>query len=472
MEAEHQYKMKVNKDLTKNISDFKFENIRFFLTSSANLQGMDDLKKFLFDQAQINKLSLPSHWSKMYAKLLDMKSTDKKYIKLEEAYDIFEKSLSSSLSTVDIPKTHATPLRRVSKKIEKWFSSCGSLGSSSEKFLDLPLNYKNLELCLEFLHNAGKILWYKDNDNLKDFVFHNMSAVVEILQELFHHSLCEHLSYDGTRHGKFIGTRTEFDSELTAFHQTGNLTEYLLKCIWNTIDPQMEHFETLKQMIIQLELCCIEEGKEKNPPLLRFPWFVHREDSEGIVAKQWPESLPPGRLQYSLVYTFFHRIPSTMYERFCVRLQNYLTPGGHFRQDFKDLVFILQSEVQILIQRDTRQSEPSLQIHLRTPFKHLPKLQLVLLDLYNDLNSLCFELPRVVVDAYFLCPHCLLTRSANLRKRPVKQLVEMCSKKVDTVPCDPGAVDSVQFPAALVFLQLLRKFYLFFYSNTEVRRKN
>ena len=219
-----------------------------------------------------------------------------------------------------------------------------------------------------------------------------------------------------------------FSSELTTFHQTGNLTENLLKCICNTIDPPMEHFETLKQMIIQFELCCIEEGKG-NAPLLRFPWFVHQKDSEGFVAKQWPKDLPPGRLQYSLVYTFFHRVPSTMYERFCARLQKHLTPGGHFRQDFKDIVFISQSEVQILIQRDTRQSEPSLQIHLRTAFKHLPKLQLVILDLYKDLQNLCSELPRVVVDAYFLCPHCLLTKSPDPRKRPVKQLDDTCPKR-------------------------------------------
>ena len=358
----------------------------------------------------------------MYDKLLGMKATDKRYIKMDKAYSIFKKSLS------------------IVRKL------------SSTK--------KDLELCLEFLHNIGKLLWYKDNDNLKDVVFNNMSAVVEVLQELFRHNLCEYITYNDSKHGKFIGTRTEFDSELIAFHQTGILSENLLKCIWNTIDTRMEHFETLKQMIIQLELCFIEEGKE-NTSLLRFPWFVHREDSEGIVVKQWPESLPPGRLQYSLVYTFFHRIPSTMYERFCVRLQKHLTPGGNFRHDFKDMVFILQSDIQILIQRHTRKSEPSLQIHLRTAFSHLPKLQLVLLDLYKDMNNLCSELPRVLVDAYFLCPHCLLTKSLSPRKRPIKQLGDTCSRKVDTVLCDPGSVDSVQFPAALVYLELLRKLPVF-----------
>ena len=124
--------------------DFKFENIHFFLTSSANMQGMGVLKKFLFDQAQINKLSLPSHWSKMYAKLLGMKSTEKRYIKMEKANSIFKNSLS------------------IVRKL------------SSTK--------KDLELCLDFLHSIGMFLWYKDNDNLRDIVFHNMSAVVEVLQ--------------------------------------------------------------------------------------------------------------------------------------------------------------------------------------------------------------------------------------------------------------------------------------------------
>ena len=147
------------------------------------MQGMDELKKFLLDQAQINKLSLPSHWSKMYAKLLGMKATDKKYIKIEEANSIFKKSLSI------VRKLNSTN--------------------------------KDLEHCLDFLHSIGMLLWYKDNDNVRDVVFHNMSAVVEILQELFHHNLCEHLKYNDTKHGKFIGTRTEFNSKLS-FLPNGN----------------------------------------------------------------------------------------------------------------------------------------------------------------------------------------------------------------------------------------------------------
>ena len=433
MDTEQQYRQKVTEGSGQSHEDtskFHHHSVRYFITSSATMDGLDELKKCLFAEARANKIIIPKHWNKMYGKLMDLDFEEQRFIHIDEAYSIFKKTVSI--------------VRKLSN------------------------TRKDLEQCLALLHNAGMVFWYSNNENLKDVVFYNTSAMVKVLQELFRHNLSEHLSYNDAKFGKFIGTKTTYDTELVAFHQTGILSKNLLECIWESIGLDADRFDAMKHVLIQMELCYTEDihkkvqdpemGEKKSATLLRFPWFVHRDDFEEGVKNQWPETLPPRKLQYSLVYNFFHRIPSTIYERFCVRLQNHLLPGGHFRYDCRDKVFVQQDDVQILIERHTKQSEPSVQIQLRSPITHLLKLQHLLLALYEDMDNLCSELPRLVVDAYLLCPHCFLKRADKTTRRPIKQLVESCPGEFDFVHCDPAVVDSEQIPAAMIFLTLLSEY--------------
>ena len=433
MDTEQQYRRKVREGLgepNQEVSKLQNRDVRYFITSSATMEGLDELRKFLFAEAKANKIIIPKHWNKMYANLMDL-DLKERFIHIDAAYSLFKKSVSI--------------VRKLSN------------------------TRKDMEQCLALLHNAGMVFWYMNNEHLKDVVFYNTSAMVKVLQELFRHNLSDHLSYNDAKFGNFIGTKTAFDTELAAFHKTGILSKNLLKCIWESIGLDGDRFDAMKHVLIQLELCYTEEdtlkkvqdieiSETKSSTLLRFPWFVHRDDFEEGVKRRWPETLPPRKLQYTLVYNFFHRIPSTIYERFCVRLQNHLIPGGHFRYDCRNKVFVEQDDVQILIQRDTQQSEPSVKIQFRSPITHLLKLQRLLLALYHDMDNLCSELPRLVVDAYLSCPHCVLKRAEKTTRRPITQLVESCPGEFDFVHCDPSVLDSEQFPAAMIFLTLLSEY--------------
>ena len=435
VDTEQQYRQKVRDGLgqtDQEVSSLKSPVNVYFITSSATMEGLDELRIFLFAEARGKKIIIPKHWNKMYGNLMDL-DLKERFIHIDAAYSLFKKSVS------------------IVRK----------LGNTR----------KEMEQCLALLHNAGMVFWYMKNEHLKDVVFYNTSAMVKVLQELFRHNLSDYLSYNDAKFGKFIGTKTAFDTELAAFHQTGILSKNLLKCIWESIGLDADRFDAMKHVLIQLELCYTEEdtctlekvqnlemSETKSSTLLRFPWFVHRDDFGEGVKGRWPEALPPRKLQYSLVYNFFHRIPSTIYERFCVRLQNHLIPGGHFRYDCRNKVFVEQDDVQILIQRHTQQSEPSVQIQLRSPITHLLKLQHLLLALYHDMDNLCSELPRLVVDAYLLCPHCFLKRADKATRRPITQLVENCPGEFDFVHCDPSTLDSEQLPAAMIFLTLLSEY--------------
>ena len=169
------------------------------------------------------------------------------------------------------------------------------------------------------------------------------------------------------------------------------------------------------------------------------------DDEEGLVAREWPEVIPPLHVQFSLIYRFFHRVPPAIYERFCVRIQKLLATQGHVRHDFRNTVYIVQDNVQVLILKDT---QPSVQIHLRCLVQHLSKLQPLLSALYQDFEELCAELPGLVLDGYLPCPHCLLKKAEFPTRRSTKLMKDQ--PNVGSVTCEGDSI-----PAALVYPSLL-----------------
>ena len=166
---------------------------------------------------------------------------------------------------------------------------------------------------------------------LRNMVFYNPQFLCSALNFLFRHDLSSTLKYNQEKHFIHFATRSEFDAQLTRFTQTGIMDPKLLKCIWQPLGLNKETFHILVQILILLELCY----KCSNLTLLRFPWFVDKEDTKGICERQFQKSLPAGMLQYSLYYSFSRRIPSTIYERLCVRFQLYLLPGAHMTSKTK-----------------------------------------------------------------------------------------------------------------------------------------
>ena len=414
----------------------KKDYIAFLMTNSKTMKGMEDLKTYLSQRADGSKLALPAHWSKMYRKLLNKQDEEERYLKLEAVYSMFKKSLPVA--------------RRV------------TLIGGQDDF----------QLCLHLLHDMGMLLWYHDNASLKNVVFHKIPFIVTVLKCLFRHDLCQHLFFDYERYGEFIGTEVQFETDIRQFCQTGILTQKLLKCIWEPINLQEEDFDKFVLILRNLDLCYPESEETKakeEQDVLRFPWFVQEEDTEGILDRKWPRLLPSGTMQYSLVYNFYHKIPVPLFERLCVRMHSHLVSGGHTRKDWRDSVYVEQDNVQILLQRRPEPPDPSVEIHLRSAFSHLLKLKRLLFVLYNDLEALCSELPGLVVNTYFLCPHCLLSGHENPKRKHIKQLPE--SHPLDWVPCDPSDMESEKLPAAMIFLGLLGRFNIVSF-NSKVHSKN
>ncbi len=126
--------------------------------------------------------------------------------------------------------------------------------------------------------------------------------------------------------------KTDFDLQMKNFTSSGILTRSLLKCLWAEREFTEETYEKMEELLQMLDLCYKETiplGNGDKKIMFRFPWFLQDADEKynQYVTTQWGSNVPFTMLQYTICYQFSHRIPSTIYERFCVRLQRHLQPG-------------------------------------------------------------------------------------------------------------------------------------------------
>ena len=388
-------------------------NIPYFQTSSKNMDGIKELKEYLFHQAKHTKLTLPRYWADIYMRIAELTDKGTQFMTEDQYQNLFEE---------------AKPIYKRS------FT-----------------NGKESLQCLQFLHDTGMILWYGGKyENLRKVIFPDLSFPVRLIQYLFRHDLVEVLNeYDHEIFSKYFTSKSEFKDHVKSFSRTGNLNEALLQCIWKKFEFSQEVFDTMVEMLTMLDLCYIDEQGSEN--MLRLPWFV-REENMSFLNDLWPDKLPPDTLECTFIYFFPHRIPSVIYEKFCARLHRHVETGAHTREDRKNLVYIQQNRVKILFERNIEKCSPFMKTRLRCFIDDLLELKELSLSLQQDMSDLCDEYQGLDVDPLFLCPHCLLTGSSKPTERLITDIAKCQKQSLKWIPCNPHDIESVQIPALLIYL--------------------
>ena len=122
---------------------------------------------------------------------------------------------------------------------------------------------KDSRQCLQFFNDIGMLLWYKDDKQLQDIVFHNVSELK--------------LKFGPDTSGQ---RETDFNADVATFTETGLLTDDFLQIIWEPLELNAATQRILKHFLINLELCYIDHQAENDEvssendiisPSLRFP---------------------------------------------------------------------------------------------------------------------------------------------------------------------------------------------------------
>ena len=181
-----------------------------------------------------------------------------------------------------------------------------SLGGSPELSLGMVLKY---------LHSTGEIVWFPDNNKLKNIIFHRPETLIEMLRAVFRHDFEEVVMFV-EEHGSLAGlTSARFDILKQDFIKRGLMAYELLNYTLIHFELSTDALCTFVSLMLKFDLCYEVEKSSSNPSLvgsscvLLFPWFFPEDVPEGLETK-WPTRTPPNtfELRYCLSYFSFQPV--------------------------------------------------------------------------------------------------------------------------------------------------------------------
>ena len=164
--------------------------------------------------------------------------------------------------------------------------------------------------------------------------------------------------------------------------------------------------------------------------------------------QQWPKVVPLDHIEFNLKYTFFRRIPTTVYERVSVRLHHITVEHDTSRKDWKNVVYIERGKLKLLLQRHryVESRDPELSIDFRGPCDKIDQLWDWCCEIYRGvLQELIEHNDIVTYSKTFVCPHCILTGRSfeNSQQYAISSVMDSkcehqeertCDKTTDLVP--------------------------------------
>ena len=399
-------------------------------TSAKENEGLQDLTNCMQQSINVCKEVIPQGWFETLEKLHEAKGQKRGTITFDELQSMYYR--------------HSTPF-------DMAMDIDGEEGADVDMYSDDMFDdtTQNCTDFLQYLHNAGMVLWFPNSKVLKDKVFHDREYLVEILQHLFHHNLRETLKFNPAK--PHIQNLTEFTEHLDNFLDCGILSEPLLMCAWNK-NQNPGNYDLLPYIIelMQSLNLCFQMNNVTTKSWL-FPWFVRKESGEAFLRNEWPPIMKQSDIAAEFCYKFCHRLPLMLYEHLSVAIQKHVYPGD-IRHDWKDIIYIRSNGVQMKIQRFPYEEHPSIQISLRTRLSNIQAMYELCLRVNADLQGLLYTCPGVVYDSYLVCPHCLLTGAPH-KKHWNLSLIENFARQ-DWMTCS-ATKPGTDIPSALVYFMTL-----------------
>jgi len=197
----------------------------------------------------------------------------------DDKYEVFDLIKSSLLkSSQDFVK----PLPMVWEEVKEKVLSIPSVYSTFDEILqyvkaDLQqIESSQLDIILTYMHDCGKILWYKDISSLRQYIFHRISEVTKLLCVLYHHDP----NIWQSRLDKFqpyyskSGIRVEkqdFNKSVGHFTDTG----LMMQCLLFYLIAKETSFSSFRD--VNVAVCLLQTFRLLYGPIhdeQKEPWFI------------------------------------------------------------------------------------------------------------------------------------------------------------------------------------------------------
>ncbi|NXU17188.1 MFHA1 protein, partial [Pardalotus punctatus] len=292
--------------------------------------------------------------------------------------------------------------------------------------LQAGLTEDRLQSALSYLHESGKLLYFEEHLTLREYVFHNLPRLIDILNVFCQRDatvLLQKLLSD--THIDELRT-TQLHHYVEGFLLHGLLPAHVIRLLLKPHIQSREDLQLILELLEKMGLCyCVNKPKCK--PLngaaawYKFPCYVKNEVPH---AEAWingtnlsGQSFLVEQLQ--IEYSFPFIFPPGLFARYSVQINSHVVQ----RSDGKYQIYAYRGKVPVVV--SYRPARGALQPDTLSIASHasLPNIWTAwqaITPLVEELNVLLQEWPGLYCTVHILCSKCLKRGSPNPHTFPGK----------------------------------------------------
>ncbi|XP_019389788.1 PREDICTED: malignant fibrous histiocytoma-amplified sequence 1 [Crocodylus porosus] len=321
--------------------------------------------------------------------------------------------------------------------------------------LQAGLTEDRLQSALSYLHESGKLLYFEEHLTLREYVFHNLPRLIDILNVF-----CQR---DATVLLQKLLSDTHIDELRAAqlhhyvegFLLHGLLPAHIIRLLLKPHIQSQEDLRLILELLEKMGLCyCVNKPKCK--PLngatawYKFPCYVKNEVPH---AEAWingtnlsGQSFVAEQLQ--IEYSFPFIFPPGLFARYSVQINNHVVQ----RSDGKYQIYAYRGKVPVVVSyrpgRGTLQPD-TLSIASHASLPNIWTAWQAITPLVEELNVLLQEWPGLYYTVHVLCSKCLKRGSPNPHTFPGELLSQPRPEGVTEIICPKNGNERVN--VALVY---------------------
>ncbi|XP_008114843.2 malignant fibrous histiocytoma-amplified sequence 1 [Anolis carolinensis] len=321
--------------------------------------------------------------------------------------------------------------------------------------LQAGLTEDRLQSALSYLHESGKLLYFEEHLTLREYVFHNLPRLIDILNVF-----CQR---DATVLLQKLLTNTHVD-ELKAnqlhhyvegFLLHGLLPAHIIRLLLKPHIQSREDLQLILELLEKMGLCyCVNKPKCK--PLngatawYKFPCYVKNEMPH---AEAWINGTNLGGQsfvaeQLEIEYSFPFIFPPGLFARYSVQINSHVVQ----RSDGKYQIYAYRGKVPVVVSyrpaKGTQHPE-TLSIASHASLPNIWTAWQAITPLVEELNVLLQEWPGLYYTVHVLCSKCLKRGSPRPHTFPGELLSQPRPEGVTEIICPKNGNERVN--VALVY---------------------
>ncbi|XP_071663901.1 malignant fibrous histiocytoma-amplified sequence 1 isoform X1 [Patagioenas fasciata] len=320
--------------------------------------------------------------------------------------------------------------------------------------LQAGLTEDRLQSALSYLHESGKLLYFEEHLTLREYVFHNLPLLIDILNIFCQQDatvLLQKLLSD-THIDELRATQLQHYVEGFLLH--GLLPAHVIRLLLKPHIQSPEDLQLIMELLEKMGLCyCVNKPKCK--PLngaaawYKFPYVKDKVPH----AEAWINSTNlSGQSfvveQLQIEYSFPFIFPPGLFARYSVQINSHVVQ----RSDGKYQIYAYRGKVPVVV--SYRPARGSLQPDTLSIASHasLPNIWTAwqaITPLVEELNVLLQEWPGLYYTVHVLCSKCLKRGSPNPHTFPGELLSQPRPEGLTEIICPKNGSERVN--VALVY---------------------